>query len=118
MAETGRPKGGRIQYEEFDTSLLETYPLKSRPGKVHVDAFARPHRPGEGSSAFIDGLPAILAGVEFRAVIDALVAARRGRRRHRVGPGRPCHQDRPCARSSSTSWNAASSRPWRPTARA
>ncbi|MDE3153996.1 MAG: hypothetical protein KGN76_02790 [Acidobacteriota bacterium] len=64
-------------YEPFDLAGLQTYPLKSRASKVRVEAFARPYAPGRGLAALLDGLPALLAGADFRAVVQALVEARR-----------------------------------------
>jgi hypothetical protein len=63
-------------YEPFDLNGLHTYPLKSRASKVRVDAFARPYAPGAGLAALIDGLPGILAGADFRAVVQAMARAR------------------------------------------
>lgn len=70
----------KLPYEEFDLAHVRTYPLASRPSKVHVSQFGRPHRKGEGIAAFADGLPRILAGDDFRAVVSAVLAARRGGR--------------------------------------
>jgi hypothetical protein len=70
----------KLPYEEFDLSQVRTYPLESRSSKVSVTQFARPHRPGGGLGAFIDGLPRLLAGEELRAVVAAVLAARRAER--------------------------------------
>ena len=64
-------------YEEFDLSGIATYPLAERPSKVRVEAFARPYRPGDGIAGWIDSLPEILAGADFKAVVRALGEARR-----------------------------------------
>ncbi|HXH07778.1 MAG TPA: hypothetical protein VNI83_14435 [Vicinamibacterales bacterium] len=64
-------------YEEFDLSGVATYPLAERPSKVRVEEFARPYRPGEGIAGWIDSLPAVLAGADFRAVVRAVGEARR-----------------------------------------
>ncbi len=63
-------------YEPFDLSDLQTYPLKSRPSKVRVEAFARPYAPGAGVRGLVERLPALLAGADFRAVVGAIVKAR------------------------------------------
>ena len=63
-------------YEEFDLSTMSTYPLKSRPSKVNVSNFGRPHTKGAGVAAFVDALPDVLAGADFRAVVRAIAHAR------------------------------------------
>jgi hypothetical protein len=67
-------------YEELDLSGIHTYPLKSRPSKVRVEDFARPHRPGSGFGRWLESLPSVLAAADFRAVVAAIVAARAGGR--------------------------------------
>jgi len=62
--------------EPFDLGEIHTYPLKSRPSKVRVDHFARPHRPGAGMSEWMSALPRLLAGDDLRAVVESIVAAR------------------------------------------
>jgi hypothetical protein len=69
-----------LPYEEFDLSGVRTYPLASRTSKVTVADFAQPHRPGDGMAAFVDRLPRLLAGADFRAVVDAILAAHRAGR--------------------------------------
>ena len=63
-------------YEEFDLSMMSTYPLKSRPSKVSVSDFGRPHQKGAGVAAFIDALPNALAAADFKAVVRAIAQAR------------------------------------------
>jgi hypothetical protein len=70
----------RLPYERFDLAGVRTYPLATRTSKVTVAEFAAPHRPGDGIRAFVERLPRLLAGTDFRAVVDAVVAARRGDR--------------------------------------
>jgi hypothetical protein len=69
-----------LPYEEFDLSGVHTYPLASRASKVTVSDFAQPHRPGDGIRGFVDRLPRQLAGHDFRAVVDAVLAAHRADR--------------------------------------
>ncbi len=67
-------------YEEFDLSGVKTYPLKSRAGKARTEDFGRPHEVGAAVGSFVDALPNILAGADFKAVVRAIVdAKRRGR---------------------------------------
>src|SRR5262249_1727837 len=64
-------------YEEFDVSGVHTYPLASRQSKARVEDFARPYAKGSGVAAWIDGLPNILAGADFKAVVSRIQRARR-----------------------------------------
>jgi len=70
----------KLPYEEFELSRIRTYPLKSRPGKVNVSQFARPHQVAEGIGRFIDSLPGLLAAADLRAVVAAVLQARRSER--------------------------------------
>lgn len=65
-----------FRYEEFDLSGVATYPLDGRRSKAHAAAFARPHVPGSGIAAFVERLPDILAGADFKAIVAALRQAR------------------------------------------
>jgi hypothetical protein len=65
-----------FSYDEFDLSGVRTYPLKSRQSKARAADFARPHVPGGTVSAFVESLPSILAGADFRAVVEAMRRAR------------------------------------------
>jgi len=56
---------------------VRTYPLARRPGKVTVREFARPYRRGSGISGWLESLPRILAGENFRELVRA--AGRAGR---------------------------------------
>lgn len=67
-------------YEEFDLSGVRTYPLASRPSKVRVKDFAAPYRRGSGVAGLLSSLPAILAGEDFRAVVETMLDAHRGGR--------------------------------------
>jgi len=64
-------------YEEFDLSGVHTYPLASRPSKVRVKDFAAPYRRGSGVPGLLSSLPAILAGEDFRAVVETMLDAQR-----------------------------------------
>jgi hypothetical protein len=66
----------KLPYEEFDLSGVRTYPLASRRSKAQAADFARPYVPGSGIRAWVDSLPAMLAGADFRAVAGAIVRAR------------------------------------------
>ena len=61
-----------FSYDEFDLSGVKTYPLNSRKSKANAPDFGRPYVPGAGMSSFVDSLPSILAGADFKAVVAAL----------------------------------------------
>ena len=64
-------------YEEFDVEGVRTYPLATRKSKSNATDFARPYEHGSGMSAWVDSLPDILAAADFKAVLDAILRARR-----------------------------------------
>ena len=66
--------------EPVDLTRVRTIPLRTRANKVSADRFARPPQKGQSAAEFLAGLPAILAGDDFRAVVDAVTAARRAGR--------------------------------------
>jgi len=66
-----------LPYAEFDLTGIATYPLKSRASKARVQDFARPAAAGGSIAAFLDSLPAMLAAADFKAVVQAVVAAKR-----------------------------------------
>src|SRR5712691_2999908 len=67
----------KFPYEEFDLSGVRTYPLKSRPSKARVQDFARPATPGESVGRLLESLPNMLAAADLKAVVRAIVEARR-----------------------------------------
>jgi len=58
---------------------VRTYPLASRPSKVSIRDFARIPR-GRTPAEWVNSLPRILAGNDFRSVVAALERARRRRK--------------------------------------
>jgi hypothetical protein len=64
----------------LDFAGLHTVSLQERGGKVKVADFAAPYRQGSGIAGWLDSLPHILAGDSFRAVVDAVLAARSKKR--------------------------------------
>ena len=70
----------KFHYEEFDLSGVRTYPLASRTSKANAADFATPYQPGSGVRAWIDSLPDILAGADFKAVVAAIRSAHAGGR--------------------------------------
>jgi hypothetical protein len=73
--------------EPADLSKVRTIPLTTRANKVARDKFARPAVKGQSAAEFLAGLPQILAGNDFRAVVQSIVAARRNARPVIVGFG-------------------------------
>jgi deoxyhypusine synthase len=59
---------------------IMTYPLRTRYSKVSVEAFARAVRKRASVQRWLESLPQILAGNDFRAVVAALRRARQRRR--------------------------------------
>ena len=70
----------KYDQQPLDFSALKTVPLAERGGKVKTADFAYAYQKGGGIAAWIDSLPRILAGDSFRAVADAIAAARRNQR--------------------------------------
>ena len=66
--------------QPLDFAGLRTVSLRERGGKVKAADFASPYRKGSGLAGWLDSLPHILAGDQFRAVVDAVAAARRQKR--------------------------------------
>jgi len=64
-------------YEEFDLSGVRDYSLAERQSKVRVEDCARAVKAGATISDFLDSLPSVLAGADFRRVVAAMVDARR-----------------------------------------
>ena len=67
-------------YEDFDLTDVRTYPLSSRVSKANAADFAKPCGPGATVAAFLESLPKMLAAADFKAVVAAMVAARRKER--------------------------------------
>jgi hypothetical protein len=66
----------KYDQQPLDFRALKTVPLAERGGKVKTADFAYPYQKGAGIAAWLDSLPRILAGDSFRAVVDAIAAAR------------------------------------------
>jgi hypothetical protein len=70
----------RYTRQPIDFAGLKTIGLAERGGKVKVADFARSYEKGSGVAGLVESLPHILAGDSFRAVVDALAAARERKR--------------------------------------
>jgi hypothetical protein len=64
-------------YPQLDLSQVRTYSVHERANKVATADFARPVEAGGSFAAFFNSLPNILAGSELRAVVQAIVTAKR-----------------------------------------
>lgn len=73
--------------EPVDLSRVRTVPLTARPNKVALSKFAVPPVKGQSAAAFLAGLPHLLAGEDFRAVVAAVIAAHQNGRPVVVGFG-------------------------------
>jgi arginine dihydrolase ArgZ-like protein len=69
-----------FSYDDIDLTNVRTYPLESRASKAKAADFAKPSGPGATVGAFLESLPKILAAADFKAVVAAMVAARRQER--------------------------------------
>ena len=68
---------GNRPYPPLSLKRLKTYSLKSRPSKVKLSDFARPWQPGASFQSFLDSLPSLLAGQDFRSVVRAIAQAKK-----------------------------------------
>lgn len=59
---------------------LTTYPLRSRASKVRLADFAKVSGPDDSVARFVQGLPRVLAGGEFKELLAAMVRARRAKK--------------------------------------
>src|SRR3954470_11379424 len=66
-----------FDYKEFDLTGIRTYPLKSRKSKARTEDFARPVACGSTVLQLLDALPNVLAAADLRAVVRAIVRAKR-----------------------------------------
>ena len=66
-----------FSYDDFDLSGITTYPLKSRASKARSEDFAKALAPGSTVGGLVDSLPDILAAADFKAIVRAVVDAKR-----------------------------------------
>ena len=74
-------------YKPVSLKKIKTYPLLKRKSKVEIALTAAPHKAGQSFSDFIRNLPGILAAKDFRAVVTAIVNARKRKRPVILGMG-------------------------------
>ena len=68
------------KYPQLDLSGVRTYSVAERENKVATHEFGKPLQKGASFAEYFDSLPDILAGRELRAVIDAIVTAKKNDR--------------------------------------
>ena len=66
----------KYRVRPYDLSGIKTYPLESRPSKVTIDLFCRPHEKGGTVAEFLQSLPEILASRNLKDLAHAIVNAR------------------------------------------
>jgi hypothetical protein len=64
-------------YPPIDLTAVRTVALAERPSKVDTRDFAAPWTPGATFSAFLAGLPGVLAAADLRATVAAVAEAAR-----------------------------------------
>lgn len=74
-------------YKPISLSGVKTFPIRKRRSKVSLSMLARPHEKGDTLIRFLDKLPEVLAVKDFRAVVEAIVVARKNRRPVILGMG-------------------------------
>jgi hypothetical protein len=67
-------------WEPINIDKIRSYSVKDRPSKVRQDEFGTPWKPGRAMGSWFTSLPRILAGNDFRAVVDRLVRASRNQK--------------------------------------
>ncbi|RMH04676.1 MAG: hypothetical protein D6704_10570 [Nitrospirae bacterium] len=82
-----RPDPSPPPIPALDFSRLKTYSLRTRHSKVKIKDFAVPWQKGGAFSTFLASLPDILAVKTFRALVKAIVQARRRGRPVILGMG-------------------------------
>jgi hypothetical protein len=67
-------------WEPIPLEKIRSYSVKDRPSKVRQDDFGIPWKPGGPMASWFTSLPRILAGNDFRAVVDRIVRASRNKK--------------------------------------
>lgn len=65
------------ELKPISLDAVKSYPLKERSSKVRIEDFAKAWRSGGNMRRWIDSLPKILAGNDFRKVVNNIVHAAR-----------------------------------------
>ncbi len=75
------------KYKPVSLKKVKTYPLSSRASKVEIGLGAVPHKEGGSFRTFMGHLPSFLAAADIKAVVSAVVEARRNDRPVVLGMG-------------------------------
>ncbi|MEW6675120.1 MAG: hypothetical protein AB1348_03755 [Nitrospirota bacterium] len=75
------------KYRHVSLRQVKTYSINKRKSKVSLNALATPPEKGDTFESFINKLPDILAVKDFKAVVAAIVKARKNRRPVILGMG-------------------------------
>lgn len=65
------------EFEPLSLEGVKTYPLKKRKSQVKISDFGKRWEPGGNMSLWVRSLPMILAGNDFRNIVNSLVRATR-----------------------------------------
>ena len=76
-----------MHVDPVDLSCVQLRSLGQRPNKVALAGMARPHQPGQSFADFLASLPRLMLVEDLRAVVGAIVQARRAERPVIVGMG-------------------------------
>jgi len=74
-------------YKPVSLKGVKTYAIRKRESKISLSALSTPHEKGHSLKTFLDNLPDILAVSDFKAVVQAIVRARRKSRPVILGMG-------------------------------
>jgi rfaE bifunctional protein nucleotidyltransferase chain/domain len=69
-----------VKPEPVDLSRVRTIPLETRPNKLALEALAGRPRAAIRFTEFLEGLPDVLGARDFRAIVRAIVEAKRNHR--------------------------------------
>jgi hypothetical protein len=67
----------KYKSKPFPRDKIKTYPLRSRRSKVSIEDFSRPFSPKQEFRRFVESLPDILAGKEFKAFLSLMGRAKK-----------------------------------------
>ncbi|MBI4822960.1 MAG: hypothetical protein HY805_01855 [Nitrospirae bacterium] len=75
------------KYKPIDIRKIKTYPIKDRMSKIEANSISCPHKKGGTFEGFISSLPDILAVKDLKAVVAAIIKARKNKRHVILGMG-------------------------------
>jgi len=67
----------KYKSKPFPRDKIKTYPLRSRKSKVSIEDFSQPFSPKQEFRRFVESLPDILAGKEFKAFLSLMGRAKK-----------------------------------------